>query len=508
MSDSADQGSLLGCDSQLPACANCTKGESECTFRDEAVQEDIPRSYIQSLNDRIHELESQISLHQQRPQCSNSSVTSSDQPLHVYAPGPGSDLNLDLSFPSLITMTTFETLQVAHDLSDLEIPSELEATLPNPPPLERSALSPFILRSLLGRYNRYVHSQYPILEPDTLSNDGANFKKLANNQKVRILMACAIAAAREACRAPIWKAYAQVCRDWASELISPTISTEDKDSLSIILLLVVYELADPTRGLIWELLDLATRTCLQLGWLHAPQFTDQSSSILNEGSQKQFKAPSFDQQRLVFVLRDIHGSLQSIYHRPSMMDALKFTTSDKEDLFSAHIQLYDQIYGSGRIYETQSCPCVGETSTLLEKIGTFQGNEDIVNETIQLFLPVCVRHKQCIFCFQEPDGDFTQKTMGALRLKVASAASNLIASVHALSLGMEGFISPFLGSARAFVSGCCIATAIAKRWIVVADFFKDILRCTEILTHFAPHWKGGYRYLHIWRSILVPLELS
>jgi hypothetical protein len=292
------------------------------------------RSYIQSLNDRIHELESQISLHQQRPQwyvriscasigapmveraddltlpssdSSNSSVTSSDQPLHVYAPGPGSDLNLDLSFPSLITMTTFETLQVAHDLSDLEIPSELEATLPNPPPLERSALSPFILRSLLGRYNRYVHSQYPILEPDTLSNDGANFKKLANNQKVRILMACAIAAAREACRAPIWKAYAQVCRDWASELISPTISTEDKDSLSIILLLVVYELADPTRGLIWELLDLATRTCLQLGWLHAPQFTDQSSSILNEGSQKQFKAPSFDQQRLVFVLRDIHG---------------------------------------------------------------------------------------------------------------------------------------------------------------------------------------------------------
>ncbi|CAG9990540.1 unnamed protein product [Clonostachys byssicola] len=483
MSDSADQGLLLGCDSQLPACANCTKGESECTFRDEAVQEDIPRS-------------------------SNASVTSSDQPLHVYAPGPGSDLNLDLSFPSLITMTTFETLQVAHDLSDLEIPSELEVTLPNPPPLERSILSPFIVRSLLGRYSRYVHSQYPILEPDTLSNDGANFKKLASNQKVRILMACAIAAAREACRAPIWKAYAQVCRDWASELISPTISTEDKDSLSIILLLVVYELADPMRGLIWELLDLATRTCLQLGWLHAPQFTDQSSSILNEGSQNQFKAPSLDQQRLVSVLRDIHGSLQSIYHRPSMMDALKFTTSDKEDLFSAHIQLYDQIYGSGRIYETHGCPCVGEASTLLEKLGTFQGNQDIVNETILLFLPVCVRHKQCIFCFQEPDGDFNQKTMGALRLKVASAASNLIASVHALSMGTEGFISPFLGSARAFVSGCCIATAIAKRWIVVADFYKDILRCTEILTHFAPHWKGGFRYLHIWRSILIPLELS
>ncbi|VUC36596.1 unnamed protein product [Clonostachys rosea] len=484
------------------------QGESECTFRDEAVQEDIPRSYIQSLNDRIHELESQISLHQQRPQCSNSSVTSSDQPLHVYAPGPGSDLNLDLSFPSLITMTTFETLQVAHDLGDLEIPSDLEFTLPNPPPLEKSILSPFIVRSLLGRYSRYIQPQYCILEPTILSNDGANFKKLPNNQKFRVLMACAIAAAREACRAPIWKAYAQLCRDWASELISPTISTEDKDSLTIILLLVVYELADPTRGLIWELLDLATRTCLQLGWLHAPQFADQSSSILNEGSQKQFKAPSSDQQRLVSVLRDIHGSLQSIYHRPSMMDALKFTTSDKEDLFSAHVQLYDQIYGSGRIYETQGCPCVGEASTLLEKIGTFQGNQDIVNETILLFLPVCVRHKQCIFCFQEPDGDFSQKTMGALRLKVANAASNLISSVHTISLGTEGFISPFIGSARVFVSGCCIATAIAKRWIVAADFFKDIIRCTEILTHFAPHWKGGFRYLHIWRSMLVPLELS
>ena len=33
-----------------------------------------------------------------------------------------------------------------------------------------------------------------------------------------------------------------------------------------LLLLIIYELADPERGLIWELLSFATRSCLELGW--------------------------------------------------------------------------------------------------------------------------------------------------------------------------------------------------------------------------------------------------
>lgn len=34
----------------------------QCTFHDEALQEHFPRSYVQSLNERIAELSSQVTL--------------------------------------------------------------------------------------------------------------------------------------------------------------------------------------------------------------------------------------------------------------------------------------------------------------------------------------------------------------------------------------------------------------------------------------------------------------
>lgn len=93
-----------------------------------------------------------------------------------------------------------------------------------------------------------------------------NLQKLPDLQKFKILMACATAAARESYYVPNWKPLAQLCREWAADLITPIILSADVESLTAILLLLVYELADPSRGSIWELLDLAIRTCLQQGW--------------------------------------------------------------------------------------------------------------------------------------------------------------------------------------------------------------------------------------------------
>lgn len=53
--------------------------------------------------------------------------------------------------------------------------------------------------------------------------------------------------------------------EWSNDLV-PIASTRNKDSLVSVLLLCIYEMTDPSRGLIWELLDLAAMITLKLGW--------------------------------------------------------------------------------------------------------------------------------------------------------------------------------------------------------------------------------------------------
>jgi hypothetical protein len=173
--------------------------------------------------------------------------------------------------------------------------------------MDRALATPSSLRFLLSRFDKCFKPRYSVLVPKVLSHDGTDLKKLQDKQKFEVLMACAIAAARESYKAPNWKPLAHICRDWAAELIAPMILTPNEDTLQAILLLLVYELAESTRGATWELLDLAIRTCLQLGLLRAPQTVDLETLSPNSRS---FGGPclhSLNEIRLVAVLRDIEG---------------------------------------------------------------------------------------------------------------------------------------------------------------------------------------------------------
>jgi hypothetical protein len=125
----------------------------------------------------------------------------------------------------------------------------------------------------------------------------------------------------------------------------------------------------------------------------------------------------------------------------------------------------------------------------------------IVKETWLLYLPLCIKHKQCLYCFQEPD-EPNAKGMASLRENVLKAASGLIANVHQQCTSADEFIPPVLASARAFLAGCSIVTGISKRWISRTPYVRDLISCTEILTMFAPHWAGGHSYLRVWKIML------
>jgi hypothetical protein len=54
----------IKCDARLPACYNCHKFSLPCSFYDDVLQEDIPRSYIKGLYDRVDELKTLLDAHQ------------------------------------------------------------------------------------------------------------------------------------------------------------------------------------------------------------------------------------------------------------------------------------------------------------------------------------------------------------------------------------------------------------------------------------------------------------
>ncbi|KAF4886122.1 hypothetical protein CGCFRS4_v011406 [Colletotrichum fructicola] len=435
------------------------------------------------------------------------------QSFHILIPArPGSDIHLDNSVPSRFARVVFEALPLAEASPNIDdIFTETDGSLsPSISYNDRSQLTPSILRYLLGRYERCITPQYAVFMPQLLNHDGASFKKLPESSKFKALMACGIAAARESYRNPSWKPLAQTCRDWANELVTPIISAGNSDTLTAVLLLLIYELAEPSRGVTWELLDLAARTCLQLGWHQAPLVPIAGRAGQDGGQDNMSRAHTCgpDEIRLMSVLRKIEGSLQTIFSRPSMLSGSKLpTTSESETLYNLYARISDQLYGRGGVYEAQGCPFVGEVETLMHLLDTFHTQHPAAKETWISFLPICFTHKQCLFCFQEADED-NAKGMKTLRRKVVSQASELISTVHACASSPHDFIPPIKASSRAFIAGCSIATGISKKWTLAQSHAKDLIRCTEILALFAPHWKGGDDYLSVWRTIINVLELE
>lgn len=255
---------------------------------------------MQSLNDRVQELSVQLALHR--------SIRTGGH-LYVLSPGaPSSEPKLDLSFPSLVAGVACEALwppnnprgASAPEMTNLHDGADVRPRPLPVPVADKSIVTPPVVRFLLGRYARRVRPRYDVLEPEVLGHDGPpGFKNMPDARKFRVLMACAVAAACESYGDPRWAPLAQVARDWAGELLPPIITTGDEAALTAILLLLIFELVEPSRGLMWELLDLAVRLCLKLGWLHSP-------NVPAGGSPGPVDFSVVDERRLVSALRDIH----------------------------------------------------------------------------------------------------------------------------------------------------------------------------------------------------------
>lgn len=415
-------------------------------------------------------------------------------------PGTQQYMYLEHSPPTVVVVLTFEALSNPRAPLDLSMFQEVDHFSPDLSQTDRSLLTPSIIRYLLGRYDSCIRPDFDLVDTDLLAQDGVGLRKLPVRERFETLMVCGIAAARESYRNPSWKSSAQVCREWAGEDVSAILSTADASSLTAILLLLIYEMADPSRGNIWELMDLARRTALQLGW-HRPDHSraQLSPSETRTGTGTDVKAV---QDRLLSVFKTADRSMSFIFNRPSMSgNWLSFPSMDEDFEYQLSHDIQQTIYGQGQLYDTNECPFVGRMAELMASLESYPLDQTpVISEMWLLLLPICVRHKQCVFCFQEPD-DRTARGMRSLRQRLLEAALHLIQHTHKTTSSPDGFIPPLIASSRAIVSGCAILVSRAKGWSPDTLHVKALLQCTEVLTLFMPHWKGGPGYLQVWSMI-------
>lgn len=239
------------------------------------LQQDVPRSHIKNLYDRIEELKAIVAVHHthaQNPDNTTSGPTDAGAPFQFVLRSRNGTLFLEQSPPVIIGDATVRKL--LDQGVKIESPFLLPGNL-NPEEeglnvlaasrLDRGSLSPSTVRLLLAHYVRCIEPALPasVILPD---ESEASLKQMAEADRCCVLLACAIAATNKSYYSPAWKVVATTCREWGGELAAQFVTGPNDHSIVILLLLIIYELADPERGLIWELLSFATRSCLELGW--------------------------------------------------------------------------------------------------------------------------------------------------------------------------------------------------------------------------------------------------
>ena len=180
-----------------------------------------------------------------------------------------------------------------------------------PPPVSRSreTLTPRLVASLLTHYKENIYPRYPL--PLTADNESTSCELTINDdlslhQRTKTLLGCALSALHLSHRCTEWLPIARLCRDWASELVPTACEITNEDSLSIVVALLLYEIVEPTRGLLWALYDSSIRFCLEMGWHTFDDSLDHPPVEAPEAESGSDQGTSSFRARILSVLQFAH----------------------------------------------------------------------------------------------------------------------------------------------------------------------------------------------------------
>lgn len=189
-----------------------------------------------------------------------------------------------------------------------------------PEKLDKSIIEHMAVRDLLENYYfPVIHPRCPVVDPSQVVLD-THLRRLPIKRRFFVVMVVAIAAAHQGRTYPEIYTSALILRHWADELLDAVLMEHDGDSLQALLLLIVYELVDPSRKLIWTLLGVACRMCVKLGW-HRSSETEYDARLINDHHQAEGDSQLYPlpwRRRMFHILyqweRYVCGALCSISH--------------------------------------------------------------------------------------------------------------------------------------------------------------------------------------------------
>lgn len=208
---------------------------------------------------------------------------------HILPSKDGQHLHLGASPTTVIASTTVNyLLSSGYKLTAPSIlgGEMLRIGMQDLPKHDRSTISPNIIRSLIAHHTRCIRPAYPIFASWPVPEFDTQLKNLPAFQAFGIIIACATAAVHRSYHIPEWKAVGKVLREWADELAQSIITKHNKESLIIVTMLLIHELADPSKGILPELLTFATRICIECGWREAEQTQQVDQETQNESLEK------------------------------------------------------------------------------------------------------------------------------------------------------------------------------------------------------------------------------
>lgn len=305
------------CDTRLPACNLCDKAKVECTFYDHALQQSLPRSYVDSLLNRLGRLRSvQATIngsaghtastasyatyqHQTRPARTMpvelapptwqkpEGVVSFDKHFIIDNANPtcwqffGSSSAYSLAVEVLVNaQSRWDSESLTHPENytgtefhlNKEIFESLERPLDRPRPTQSE------VEALVDLYTRSTNVINGYSDPDQIQTEIQTYLRyqphpdlkgltgLEAHQFFRVAMICAIGAANKARHQPQFANESFSYYLEAVQCVEEVTSEISVDSLQALLLLVLYAFFYPRRGDVWKLLDYACRLSVELNF--------------------------------------------------------------------------------------------------------------------------------------------------------------------------------------------------------------------------------------------------
>ncbi|KAF2000356.1 hypothetical protein P154DRAFT_491944 [Amniculicola lignicola CBS 123094] len=324
------------CDTQLPDCRLCQKAGAECTLFDHALQQALPRAYVQSLLTRLEHLKavketletsprsvplqqsSLVALHHKTVSIASRKATASPQHI-ITIPQDGH--SFDKHFPisaspnrsrffgsSSVFALSVEVLHHASTKGIISSEYEPPFLKPNDHQEPEQYLSydnygqPESVRHHCATFFASSNILYGVVDENVSDLDLSAYFNLRSSGTLplslhgadahsyfRISMMCAIACATQARYFPNRVAESMAYYHDALPCVEEVTSDVSSASLQALLLLTIFCLFYPRKGDIWKLLDYACRLSVELGY----HTESEGSDIVEDEAQRKLRRSTF-----------------------------------------------------------------------------------------------------------------------------------------------------------------------------------------------------------------------